>query len=141
MLRAYFVLIMSLTSFGQDSSGLLAVFYPQSSDFYRTLLVGIPAWFIAVTLSFREAIVTSRFAWLFGLVKPSLFLGLVADILVHIDMAFGQQWRFNWSIALSFVFSGLAIFYCVKSRMLNAFIEDWKHFKSPEEENKTPKIS
>ncbi len=137
LLRAYIVLIVVSLSFGQDSSTLLAVFYPHSSDFYQVLLLGIPAWGIAVILSFREMISKKGYTWLFGYIKPLLLIGLCLDIALNINMAIDQQWRFSWSIALSFLFAGLAGFYCAKSRLLNAFIAEWKEVESESKLNQS----
>lgn len=135
LLRPYLVLVLSLSTFGQDSSTLLALFYPNNHDFYLSLALALPAWFAASVVSFRESIAKAGYLWLFRWLKPFIFLGLTLDAVSHIAMAMQAHWRFNWSVALSFVFVGMAASYCLKSRLLTAFVADWS--QPPEDEQET----
>ena len=130
------LLVGSLSSFGQDTSTLLALFYPENTDFYRALGLAIPAWFAAGVLSFRDGIGKAGHKWPFRILRGVIVFALVLDIVSHLDMANAQRWRFSWSVALSFVFAGLAIFYCIKSRALAAFVADWQQYEHAEEKEK-----
>lgn len=138
LLRPYMLLIGSLASFGQDSGTLLAIFYPENTDFYRALGLAIPAWFAASVLSFRDAIAKAGHKWPFKILPGMILFALCLDVISHMDIANAQRWRFSWSVALSFVFAGLSVMYCVKSRLLKAFSEDWQQDYVEKESTETP---
>ncbi|MCY7294191.1 DUF2919 family protein [Alteromonas sp. a30] len=137
LLRPYLVLVLSLSTFGQDSSALLALFYPNNHDFYLALVLALPAWFAASIVSFREGLAKAGHRWVFFWLKPIILLGLTLDVASHIAMAVQQHWRFNWSTALSFVFAGMAASYCMKSRLFSAFVEDWSQPTEAEQDTST----
>lgn len=137
--KAYFILVVSLSNF-QDRSLLLSVFYPDTRDFYLNLALGIPGVMAALMVSFRETWLKLNWRFMFSLVKPMLLISLFGDLVLHIMMAMDVHWRFVWSIALSIVVVLLGIMYCLRSKRLAYFTEDWRTFEEPASEGKASTI-
>lgn len=124
MCRSYLVFIAAL-SFRQDSSSLLALFYPDKGYLYSSLLGAIPALLVLLVLSFREKIRSKGHCWLFKLIKPFMLATLVADIVFHLSIANGQYWAFSWLIALTLLVNVLCLYFVVKDRHLSFMLKDW----------------
>ena len=134
--KAYFVLLASLSNL-QDKSVILQIIYPNNNDFYHHLVVGLPACLVAVILSFREKIVLRDWHWLFRVVIPLLLLSLCCELLLQTYIAQRGHWQFQWSVALSLLSAGLSLVYCLRSKRIRIFIDDWRQrTKADLEENK-----
>ena len=129
MCRSYLVFIAAL-SFRQDSSGLLALFYPDKGYLYASLLGAIPALVVLLIISFREKIRNRAYSGLFSLIKPLLLLTLLADIAFHIGMANKQYWEFSWLIALTLLADMLCLYFVGKDRHLSFMLKDWVQVKT-----------
>ena len=122
--RSYFVFIASL-SFRQDSSGLLAIFYPDKVYFYVSLIIALPSLLVLLVVSFRERFWQAGYYWPFKVVKPLMYLTLFADGVFHIVMAKQQYWQFSWLIALTLLIDGFYLFFVTKDRHLKLMLKDW----------------
>ncbi len=122
--RSYFVFIASL-SFRQDSSGLLAIFYPDKMYFYVSLMIALPTVLVLLVVSFRERIWQKGYCWAFKIVKPLMILTVLADFIFHVVMARQQYWQFSWLIAITLLIDGLCLFFIIKDRHLKLMLKDW----------------
>ena len=122
--RGYFVFIASL-SFRQDSSALLAIFYPDQVYFYASLIIALPAFLVLVVVSFRERIWRRGYSLPFKVVKAFMFLTLLADAVFHVVMAKQQHWQFSWVIALTLLIDSFCVFFVIKDRHLKLMLKDW----------------
>lgn len=138
LLRSYAVLVAAL-SFRQDSSALLSVFYPQQAALYQSLLSGIPVLVAIGCVSFREALAKRALSWPFKCIIPLLVLGLVGDMCHYLWVAVEMHWRFSWAAAIAFAGNVIVALYLFRSRLLRAFVDDWRVFAQPDEVQAEPK--
>lgn len=122
--RGYFVLLAAL-SYREDSSSLLRLFYPDANAFYLMLALGIPALFCLLVCSFRERLWQKQCCRPFGLLLWLPVIGLFFDLILHLSLAYGQHWRFSWSIAANLLLAFAAMLYIVRSQHLRLFMSDW----------------
>jgi hypothetical protein len=122
--RSYFVFIASL-SFRQDSNALLAIFYPDTRYFTVSLLIALPAVLVLLVVSFREKFWIKGLCWPFKLVKPLMFVTLLADGVFHVVAARQQYWQFSWLIAITLLIDALCLFFVLKDRHLKLMLQDW----------------
>ena len=122
--RSYFVFIASL-SFRQDSSALLAIFYPDKVYFYVSLIISLPSLLVLLVVSFRERIWLLGYVWPFRVVKTLMYLTLLADVVFHVVMAKQQYWQFSWLIALTLLIDGFYLFFIIKDRHIKLMLKDW----------------
>lgn len=125
MCRSYLVFIAAL-SFRQDTSSLLALFYPDKSYLYTSFLAAIPALLVLLIMSFREKIRHIGYSRLFTLIKPFILLTLGADIAFHLAIANKQYWAFSWLIALTLLVDMLCLYFVGKDRHLSFMLVDWR---------------
>ena len=127
LLRSYSVLIAAL-SFRQDSSALLSVFYPQQASLYQSLFAGIPVIVAVGCVSFREALAKRSLDWAFQLIVPLLVVGVIGDIVHYLWVAMDMHWRFSWAAAIAFAGNIIVALYLLRSRLLRAFVDDWREY-------------
>lgn len=124
MCRSYLVFIAAL-SFRQDSSSLLAIFYPDKGYLYTSLFCAIPTLLVLLVMSFREKVRHKEHCWLFTLIKPLMLATLAADIAFHLAIANKQYWGFSWLIALTLLVDMLCLYFVGKDRHLSFMLKDW----------------
>jgi hypothetical protein len=124
MCRSYFVFVASL-SFRQDTSALLAIFYPDKHYFYTSLVIAIPALFALLFVSFRERLWQRAHYLIFKLIKPLILIGLLVDVLFHVAMAERQYWQFSWLIAATVLLDCLCLFFVLRDKHIDLMLKDW----------------
>ncbi len=123
--RSLMVLIGSLTM-RAHSSELLAMFYPLNRDLYLSLGIAFPAFICLLIVGFREKIWAKHRTGLFLLIKPLLFLSLLADLFLHVYFAHTQSWLFSWIIACTLLIDSLFIYFLLKDQHTKLMVQDWR---------------
>ncbi|MFQ3197901.1 MAG: hypothetical protein ACI8R9_001129 [Paraglaciecola sp.] len=124
MCRTYLVSVASL-SYREDSSGLLALFYPHQGYFYAGLAFAVPAVLVVLLVSFREKLFNSRAVALFTLITPLLLMGLLLDLGFHMLLANQQRWQFSWIIAITLILDFLCLYFVSRDKHLTLMVKDW----------------
>jgi len=137
MCRSFLVFIAAL-SFRQDSSSLLALFYPDKGYLYISLLCAIPAVLVLLIMSFRDKIRLKGHCWLFTLIKPLILATLAADVVFHLAIGNKQYWAFSWLIALTLLVDMLCLYFVGKDRHLSFMLKDWAKPAVSEKEEPSP---
>ncbi|WP_438864784.1 DUF2919 family protein [Neptunicella sp.] len=122
--RGYLVFVISM-SYRADTGFLLGLFYPQKSDFYYSLLLGGPAVVLALVMLYRDKLWQLNYLFIFKSIKPLLVVTLLVDFLLHLRVAYQQDWQFSWILAATFVVDISLIYYFMRSRYFSVMVKDW----------------
>lgn len=118
LLRGYLIIIMA-SSYGSDTNAILGAFYPNGKGLYLNLIIGIPALLALGILTYRSQLREKGKAHALKLVKPLLFLGLLADISVQIYNIAHIHWRFEQVLASMLLFGVVSLCVLVRLRPLS----------------------
>ncbi|GIU28027.1 DUF2919 domain-containing protein [Shewanella colwelliana] len=123
--RGWCVFIASLTQ-ASDRAGLVALIYPQKSDFLLALAAGAGALLLyGLVIAERKR----KLVWLIPLFNQFRWLlvvlllvdgGLLLQRLVH------NYFLFNWSFGLDALFLFWSLLYIAKSKHLRYYLNDWR---------------
>lgn len=123
--KSYLLFAASLSSFGQTER-LLSLFYPQQTLLYVGLLIGLPAVVVFACIGFKEALWRNLgHAWP-RLIKPTIALSLLGQLLVLGISAAQQRWSFSWAVGVGMLTSMILLYWLLKSRHLRIMISDWQ---------------
>ena len=132
--RGWCIFIASLTQ-ASDRAALVAMFYPQKSDFIMALVAGFGALLIyAVVIAERKR----KPHWLrpvFAQLKWILFLLLVIDGALLFERTINSHYLYSWSTGLDGLLLFWSLIYLFKSKRLTHYFADW-HQDEDEQANK-----
>ncbi len=123
--RGWCIFVASLTQ-ASDRSALVALLYPQKSDFLMSLAVGAGAIILyALIIAERKRSPSwarrlfNQFKWLFCLLLL-IDGGLLLQRLIH------GHFLFTWNMGLDALFLFWSIFFIAKSKHLFYYLRDWQ---------------
>ncbi|NRB25010.1 DUF2919 domain-containing protein [Shewanella sp.] len=122
--RGWCIFIASLTQ-ASDRAALVAMFYPQKSDFIMALVAGFGALFIyGVVIAERKR----KPHWLrpvFAQLKWILLLLLVIDGALLFERTINSHYLYSWSTGLDGLLLFWSLIYLFKSKRLTYYFADW----------------
>lgn len=139
LVKGYVIWIVSL-SFRQEPAALLNIFYPDRSEFYQALLIGLPAVFCVVVFSLRRINMPVFVVWLWHRIRWLLIVAAVlqlgfslwqGNISVHNIMHFNAY----YGVIVDFCLISLVIGYCLLNQRV---IDVSRQFPVAEDEHHKP---
>ncbi len=124
--RGWCVFIASLTQ-ASDRAGLVALIYPQKSDFLMALTAGAGALLLyGLVIAERKR----SPGWLrpaFNQLKPLLLLLLFVDGGLLMQRLIHNHFLYSWSFGLDALFLFWSLLYIAKSKHLKYYLQDWRN--------------
>jgi hypothetical protein len=120
------LLLIGSVSVRENGEQLLALFYPEKKYLYISLAIAFPAFLALLLLGFREKIWQTNRCWMFSCIKPFLIFSVLADLGLHIMLAYIGHWQFSWVIAFALLLDMLIFYFLVKDKHTRLMLMDWK---------------
>ncbi|MXR69135.1 DUF2919 family protein [Shewanella sp. JBTF-M18] len=124
--RGWCVFIASLTQ-ASDRAGLVALIYPQKSDFLMALAAGVGG---LVLYGFVIAERKRSPLWLrpaFNQLKFLLIAFLMLDAGLLLQRLIHSHFLYSWSFGLDALFLFWSLLYIAKSKHLKYYLQDWRN--------------
>nr|WP_136252460.1 DUF2919 family protein [Ningiella ruwaisensis] len=123
--RGLVLLIVSL-SFREDSSRMMALFYPNKWDFYLSLVPMIPAVLIFILLARRNSLWSKEKHALFRFIPALFAIALLGDIAVQLSILARIGFTFSATHGVSLILAISGLLYLTKSRHMRDLPRDWQ---------------
>ncbi|MCG9696337.1 DUF2919 domain-containing protein [Shewanella sp. Isolate11] len=123
--RGWCVFIASLTQ-ASDRAGLVALIYPQKSDFLLSLAAGFGAIILYGLVIAERKRSPSWARPLFNQLKWLLILLLIVDASLLLQRLIHGHFLFTWSVGLDALFLFWSSIFIAKSKHLLYYLNDWK---------------
>ena len=127
--KSYFIFVLSLSNF-RDSDLLLEVFYPDQSELYFGIAIGLWACLAMAIVAYREKWWDTRWQFLRLWIKPLLLLALTSDVVHQLQLAAQAYWQFLWHVAIFLLLDAIIFYWLMKSRHFGYMVADWARQKS-----------
>ncbi|MDB2386927.1 DUF2919 domain-containing protein [Shewanella sp.] len=123
--RGWCVLIASLTQ-ASDRAGLVAMLYPQKSDFFMALIAGAGALLIYAAIIAERKRSPQWVQPFFKHVKWLLLILLCVDGGLLIQRVLHAHYIYSWSVGLDALFVFWGTLYFFNSKQLAYYFADWE---------------
>ncbi len=123
--RGWCIFAASLTQ-SSDRAALVALFYPQKSDFIMALVAGVGA---LVLYAFVIAERKRSPLWVrpfFSRLKWMLLLLLLIDGVLLVERTINAYYLYSWSTGLDALFLFWSLIYLFQSKRLKHYFADWQ---------------
>ncbi|WP_299788655.1 DUF2919 domain-containing protein [uncultured Shewanella sp.] len=133
--RGWCIFAASLTQ-ASDRAALVALFYPQKSDFLMALVAGFGALLVygAVIAERKRSPLWVR--PIFAQLKWVLLLLLAIDGALLLERSINSYYLYSWSMGLDALLLFWSLIYLFKSKRLSYYFADWPK-EGPDEKNST----
>ncbi|WP_076414809.1 DUF2919 domain-containing protein [Shewanella sp. UCD-KL12] len=124
--RGWCIFAASLTQ-ASDRAALVALFYPQKSDFIMALVAGVGAVLIYVLVIAERKRSPLWLRPMFNQLKWMLLLLLLVDGALLVERTINAYYLYSWSTGLDALFLFWSFIYLFQSKRLNHYFSDWKN--------------
>ncbi|MCE9679579.1 DUF2919 domain-containing protein [Shewanella sp. AS1] len=123
--RGWCVLVASLTQ-AADRAGLVALIYPQKSDFLLALIAGFGAVILYFLIIAERKRSPSWARVLFKQMAFCLILLLLLDAGLLLQRLVHSHFLYTWSFGLDALLLFWSLIYIAKSKHLKLYLNDWQ---------------
>ncbi|QQX81997.1 DUF2919 domain-containing protein [Shewanella sp. KX20019] len=123
--RGWCILVASLTQ-ASDRAGLVALVYPQKSDFLMALMAGAGALVVYAAIIAERKRQPQWVRPLFPYMKWLLLALLCIDASLLIQRILHAHYVYSWSVGLDSLFLFWSTLYIFNSKRLRHYFSDWK---------------
>lgn len=123
--RGWCILVASLTQ-ASDRAGLVALVYPQKSDFLMALMAGAGALVVYAIIIAERKRSPQWVQPIFPYMKWLLLVLLCIDAILLLQRVLHSHYIYNWSMGLDALFLFWSTLYLFNSKRLMHYFSDWK---------------
>ncbi len=132
--RGWCIFIISLTQ-ASDRAALVAMFYPQKSDFIMALVAGFGALIVYGVVIAERKRKPHLLRSIFVQLKWILLMLLIIDGALLFERAINSHYLYNWNTGLVALLLFWSLIYLFKSKHLSHYFADWNTDEHDQENN------